>query len=206
MRTIFTILLVGSLISTAGCRRTDPKFLLSAQLEQPVKADAPMTIIIDLKNTSTRVQKVIVPTTNFFWGAVYCRGTNGDIRRFNHTNIFGWMTTVTVYNSFDLEPGASRQWRHPLTDFAEFSPGVPSQPAGFQAPTWRFLDREFQRGCDLWCAFDVAEEDMAKTTESLSTPRIGYPQRTPPKVVEQSRTSRFAWDELQTSLAAGSHR
>src|SRR6185436_20568302 len=104
MRAYISIGLVGSLILAVGCERAGHKFALTVRLEQPQQAVNPLFLLVDLTNVTAETHRVIVPTTNYFWGIVYWRSINGQTNVFAHTNMLDRVMGASVSEPFDLAP------------------------------------------------------------------------------------------------------
>src|SRR5262245_19946061 len=87
MRKLFTAWLVASCLS---CVAADEGFTLSAKLLRPQKADAPLRLVIELRNVSGQPQRVVA-LTNLFEGQVYVRDATGDVHEFIQTNYWNMM-------------------------------------------------------------------------------------------------------------------
>ena len=178
-------------------RPPPPPLSLTVQLHKGSGAADAIEFTMGLHNTSTRTQTVFRPSTNFFWGNVYCRDTNGTVREYFHTNTFGLIITVLVIEPIELAPGASRYWRHSLSDFVRFTPGGLRTDGSVDPGTFHSLVSTFQPGCDLWCSF------YTSTNEALLTQRISYPQKLPAnKIGRANRRPTFPFNAGQQSGTA----
>jgi hypothetical protein len=183
MRALFTAWLIAWSLFACGCAVADEQFSLSAKLVRPQETNAPLRLLIELRNVSAQPQRV-ASLTNLFEGPVYLRDVQGDVHEFIQSNY--WKMLVTGFWStptIELAPGGSYRWEHALAEFID-SHRLHTEHIGNSYPIpFPILSAEFQPGCEIWCAFDVRQKKMLderrsthETTATVISPTVRYPK------------------------------
>ena len=157
MRALVTACLVGWCFSACDGAAGEERFSLSARILRPQKADVPLRVVIELRNTSGQPQRVIT-LTNLFEGRIYLRDVAGDVHEFIQTNYWNMLvTSLWTTPTVELAPGSSYRWEHALPEFIE-SHRLRTERIGNSYPiAFPILSNEFLPGCEIWCALDIRQ-------------------------------------------------